>query len=87
MDVKNYRNKAREHDQLRIKPDILLRAITDKQLSKAELQRKSQVSIPTINKMLRGEAVRPVIVGRIAHYLKVSIDDLIEEWDHCEKLE
>lgn len=80
MDVinkKELKNEGIINDQYTIDPNVLLQVMVKNAWSKKDLQRESGISVVTINKMLRGESVRPATIGKIVNNLNIPLENLI----------
>lgn len=65
-----------EHVKVNYKP--LWKLLIDKEVSKAELRRQTQIASSTMSKMANNEHVSLDVLARIAIALECGLDDVVE---------
>ncbi len=65
-----------EHVKVNYKP--LWKLLIDKEVSKAELRKQTQIASSTISKMANNEHVSLDVLARIAIALECGLDDVVE---------
>ena len=65
---------------MKIKSDVIRRALVDRELTFRDLEHKSGIASNTVSRILKKGACSPVNAGRIARGLGVDIDE-IAEWE------
>lgn len=65
-----------EHVKVNYKP--LWKLLIDKEVSKAELRKQTQIASSTMSKMANNEHVSLDVLARIATALECGLDDVVE---------
>lgn len=65
-----------EHVKVNYKP--LWKLLIDKEVSKAELRKQTQIASSTMSKMANNEHVSLDVLARIAIVLECGLDDVVE---------
>lgn len=65
-----------EHVKVNYKP--LWKLLIDKEVSKAELRKRTQIASSTMSKMANNEHVSLDVLARIAIALECGLDDVVE---------
>ena len=65
---------------MKIKSDVIRRALVDRELTFRDLEHKSGIASNTVSRILKKGVCSPVNAGRIARGLGVTIDE-IAEWE------
>lgn len=65
-----------EHVKVNYKP--LWKLLIDKEVSKAELRKRTQIASSTMSKMANNEHVSLDVLARIALALECGLDDVVE---------
>ena len=65
-----------EHVKVNYKP--LWKLLIDKEVSKAELRKQTQIASSTMSKMANNEHVSLDVLARIAIALECGVDDVVE---------
>lgn len=65
-----------EHVKVNYKP--LWKLLIDKEVSKAELRKQTQIASSTLSKMVNNEHVSLDVLARIAIALECGLDDVVE---------
>lgn len=65
-----------EHVKVNYKP--LWKLLIDKEISKAELRKQTQIASSTMSKMANNEHVSLDVLARIAIALECGLDDVVE---------
>lgn len=65
-----------EHVKVNYKP--LWKLLIDKEVSKAELRKQTQIASSTMSKMANNEHVSLEVLARIAIALECGLDDVVE---------